>query len=210
MMTKKTQILKPVGVSPVCDEPLNRDETRGCWVKVYYDGLVTVKEGNPKENGFFNVGYGCTYNCDILNEFGLQTAVQYFFHESPLWSALFYSTHNFLSKNLPYPASLARAEIFKESVEKAITDFIPTDVSEIGMNHRGFYGVKISYPSVVKYNPLFNQYIRRGKPKIYKKIPGKENVQVVYVFGKDNIAYTKALNFQSSMRKFMVSNTKER
>jgi hypothetical protein len=180
-MMKQPQILRPIKVGlvyPVISKSPKWERLLGCKLTVTYDGIALDKK-RLQDMGLFTAGYGSRYISVDSGGKPSQTVIEYFFRNGWL-----------------YPEPFECAEKFRDAVSKGISDFIPTDVSGIGKNHRGLYKLDISYPIAAQNNMLFNQFVHRGKPKIDKILSEDGKVKVVYVFGKGNIAYSEAMNFK--------------
>ena len=199
MTKKKMPILRPKEVQavyPVTSMVRGKQRLDGCKFAVVYEGVADVNKRTLSRMGLFSGGYGSGHqNLETEEKLGGPhiTTFEYVFKEGIL-----------------YPEPFARANKFHDALQSAITDFVPVFVSKgLGTNRDSDervhqYTLIVAYPDKAKENPLFNTFIRQGKPNVIKVYNSDNQVNVMYGFNvNSNVspeqAYSKGQIFKTYM-----------
>ena len=200
MKKRKAQMLQPIEVGeiyPVTDNSGRVQRLKGCKFTVVYGGVASINDRRLLHNGLYSGGHGSTGTVrEIQAEKGKihKTKVEYFFREG-MW----------------FPEPFARANDLRDALNKAKTDFVPTNVYAVSAEYkydlfgdsyvRG-YRLEVYYPKSALNNPLFKKFITHGKPKVVGVSADgfDKNVIVTYRFrDKDDVtkAYDAAMAFKT-------------
>lgn len=200
MIKTKTPMLQPIEVGeiyPVTDNSGRVQRLKGCKFTVVYGGVASINDRRLLHNGLYSGGRGSTGTVrEIQAEKGKihKTKVEYFFREGAL-----------------FPEPFARANALRDALEKAITDFVPLDVSGLSVVCKSElhdillgvdYKLTVEYPLKAENNLLFKQFVSQGKPRVSRIYKNEEVVSVDYLFSTKmgaTLAYNKAMAFKGCM-----------